>query len=145
MDISAFIKRRKLYTGASSVEQTSMDILANSRQNLLDHLGLSNLDPFSLKSFTGYRNPDSISKSTTPEELEDHSLTHPDMSTLISHDYIKILEEKIKALELQNILQSNPLLTLTSNPVSSKPKPSKPPSFRGDHGESIDTWLKQVE
>ena len=123
-------------------------ILANTRQNLLDHLGLSDLDPFGLKTFTGYRNPSSISETTTPEEQEKPSLTPPGMTAPISQDYIKILEEKIKQLELQNASQQNPLSNPTPGttiPIPSRPKPSKPPSFRGDRRESIDTWLKQVE
>ena len=68
------------------------------------------------------------------------------MTTPVTQDYVKILEEKIRRLEIQNVLQSTaPPGNLPQAPTSSRPKPSKPPSYGGDRGESVDTWLKQVE
>ena len=123
---------------------TFPDKLANYRKELLDHLGLSDLDPFSGGSFTNFRNPDSISdSSSTGDNSSTPTLTPPDMSGNQTRDYVAELEEKIRRLELQiPTIQTPPGPAI---PVSSKPKPSKPPSFAGERGESIDTWIKQVE
>jgi Ty3 transposon capsid-like protein len=118
--------------------------LANNRRGLLDHLGLSELDPFTGVSFTNFRNPDSISDtSSTGNNSSTPTLTPPDMSNNQTREYVAELEEKIRRLELQIPTSPTPPAPTTSN--LSRPKPSKPPSFAGERGESIDTWIKQVE
>ena len=118
--------------------------LANNRRGFLDHLGLTELDPFLGGSFTNFRNPDSISDSSSTGNISSTpTLTPPDMNNNQTRDYVAELEEKIRRLELQIPTPQTP--PGPAIPVPSKPKPSKPPSFAGERGESIDTWIKQVE
>jgi hypothetical protein len=121
--------------------------LENTR-NFLGHLGLSDLDPWRTRSFTKYRNPDKISDTSSVENASIDTPPSPDMA---GNDYISRLEEQIRNLERQNVaLQANafnlaPGSARVHTPPPSRPKPSKPPSFGGDRGESVDTWIKQVE